>query len=160
MNHELLFFFQSILWGALLLFFYDVLRIGRRLFPREAVFVSIEDLIYWPLAGVFLFGRMYQANQGKIRGYAIVALILGMAIYGGTISRKFVDGAVKILRIPMNFVISIEKRLLFAGRQCKILILKRLGKGKSSLGRLRGKFKKKKGRTVEKKRTDQTQEAE
>lgn len=160
MNHELLFFFQSVLWGALLLLFYDVLRIGRRLFPREAVFVSVEDLVYWPLAGVFLFGRMYQANEGKIRGYAIAAVILGMVLYSRTISRKFVAVAVKILRIPMNFVISIKKRLLFVGRQCKIPVLKRLHEGKRRLNNIRGRFKKRRGRTVEEKRTDQTQEAE
>ncbi len=160
MNHELLFFFQCLLWGALLLFFYDVLRIGRRLFPRKAVFVSIEDLVYWPLAGVFLFGRMYQANEGKIRGYAVAAVIIGMTLYACTISGKFVSITVKILRIPLNFVISIEKRLLFVGRQCKILVLKRLGKGKRGLEKLRGRFRKKKRRIIGKKRTDQTQEAE
>ena len=159
MNHELLFFFQSVLWGALLLFFYDVLRIGRRLFPREAVYVSMEDLAYWSLAGVFLFGRMYQANEGKIRGYAIAAVILGMVFYSRTISGKFVSVTVKILRIPLKFLISIEKRLLFVVRHCKILILKKLRRGKRRIN-LRGRFTKRRGKIFEKKSGDKTQKAE
>lgn len=159
MNHELLFFFQSVLWGTLLLFFYDLLRIGRRLFPREAVFVSVEDLVYWSLAGIVLFGRMYQANEGNIRGYAVVAVILGMVLYACTVSRVFVSASVKILRIPMNFLISIEKRLLFTARHCKILILKKLRKRKRRF-HLRGRFKKKRGRTFEKKGKDKTQKTE
>lgn len=152
MNHELLFFFQSLMWGAMLLFFYDVLRIGRRLFPREAVYVSVEDLAYWLLSGVFLFGRMYQANEGRIRGYAVAAVILGMVVYSRTISTKFVSITVKILRIPLKFIISIEKRLLFAVRHCKILILKKLRRGKRRVN-IRGKI-------FEKKSRDKTQKAE
>lgn len=159
MNHELLFFFQSVLWGAMLLFFYDVLRIGRRLFPREALYVSVEDLAYWSLAGVFLFGRMYQANEGKIRGYAVAAVILGMVVYSRTVSAKFVSVSVKILRIPLKFLISIEKRLLFAVRHCKILLLKKLRKGKRRIS-LRGRFTIRRGKIFEKKSGNETQEAE
>lgn len=122
MNHELLFFFQSVLWGAALLFFYDILRIGRRLFPRRAFFVSLEDLLYWSFAGVFLFGKMYQANEGRLRAYAVIAVLLGMVIYAGTLSSKIVSVSVKILRVPLKFLVSLEKRLLFAARHCKIFI--------------------------------------
>lgn len=146
MNHELAFFFQSVLWGVCLLFFYDLLRIGRRLFPRRVLLVSVEDLLYWSLAGVFLFGKMYQANEGSIRAYSVIAVILGMVIYSNSISAKFVSMAVKILGIPIKFLISVEKRLLFAIRQCKILIWKRLRAVKRSL---------KRGRTVEEKSGNQ-----
>lgn len=146
MNHELAFFFQSVLWGACLLFFYDLLRIGRRLFPRGAFFVSVEDLLYWTMCGVFLFGKMYQANEGSIRAYAVVAVVLGMVLYANSISAKFVQTAVKILEIPIKFLNSVEKRLLFAARQCKILVWKRLRAIKRSL---------KRGRTVEEKSGNQ-----
>ena len=119
----------------------------------------MEDLAYWSLAGVFLFGRMYQANEGKIRGYAIAAVILGMVFYSRTISGKFVSVTVKILRIPLKFLISIEKRLLFAVRHCKILILKKLRKGKRRMN-LRGRFTKRRGKIFEKKSGDKTQKAE
>lgn len=146
MNHELAFFFQSVLWGACLLFFYDLLRIGRRLFPRRAFFVSAEDLLYWSLAGVFLFGKMYQANEGSIRAYSVIAVILGMVLYANSVSEKFVSMAVKILEIPIKFLKSVEKRLLFVIRQCKILVGKRLRAIKRSL---------KRGRTVEEKSGNQ-----
>ena len=92
MNHELLFFFQSVLWGAALLFFYDILRIGRRLFPRRVFLVSVEDLLYWIFAGILLFGRIYQANEGRLRGYSIVAVVLGKVIYTYSISGRFATG--------------------------------------------------------------------
>lgn len=127
MNHELVFFFQSVLWGAALLFFYDILRIGRRLFPRRVFLVSVEDLLYWIFAGIFLFGRIYQANEGRLRGYSIVAVVLGMVIYTYSISGRFVSVSVKILNIPLKFMSMVEKRLLSAAKKCKILISKAFG---------------------------------
>ncbi len=155
MNHELLFFFKSIAWGVILLFFYDLLRIGRRLFPRRALWVSLEDLAYWSLAGVFLFGKMYQANEGKIRGYSVIAVMLGMALYSYGVSGAFVSTAVKILEIPLKFLISVEKRLLFAVRHCKILVSKKLRAAWKKAVRRLGKLKR--GKKVEKKSTDKAQ---
>lgn len=135
MNHELSFFFRSVLWGMVLLFFYDILRIGRRLFPRRSLFVSLEDLLYWILAGIFLFAKMYQVNEGRLRGYSVIAVGLGMVLYSGTISGRFVSMAVKILEIPVKFLISVEKRLISAVRHCKILTVKILRSKKRVLGR-------------------------
>lgn len=157
MNHELLFFFQSVLWGIFLIFFYDLLRIGRRLFPRQTLLVSLEDLAYWSLAGIFLFGKMYQANEGKIRGYSIVAVMLGMALYSYSISGRFVSMAVRILEIPMKFLISMEKRLLFAVRHCKILISKKLRAARQGLISRFAKLKR--GKKSEKKSGNKTQKA-
>ncbi len=158
MNHELFFFFQSILWGVFLLFFYDLLRIGRRLFPRQALLVSLEDLAYWSLAGIFLFGKMYQANEGKIRGYSIIAVILGMTFYSCTISGKFVSMSVRILEIPLKFLISVEKRLLFAVRHCKILVSKKLHTLWQGFVKKIGKLKR--GLKIEKKSGDKAKKAE
>ena len=155
MDHELFFFFQAVFWGVILLFFYDLLRIGRRLFPRRAFFVSLEDLLYWSFAGVFLFGKMYQANEGRLRAYAVIAVLLGMVIYAGTLSSKIVSVSVKILRVPLKFLVSLEKRLLFAVRHCKILVSKKLNAlWKKAIGRF-GKLKR--GKKVEKKSTDKAQ---
>ena len=156
MNHELLFFFRSLLWGVVLLFFYDILRIGRRLFSRRAFFVSLEDLLYWTLAGVFLFGKMYQANEGRLRGYSVIAVVLGMVLYSRTVSSRFVSTAVKILMIPMRFLVSVKKRLLSAVRHCRILVAKTLrAKGRVCKSMLKGRIGKlRRGGSVEEKSGD------
>ena len=158
MDHELFFFFQSVLWGMVLLFFYDILRIGRRLFPRRALFVSLEDLLYWIFAGVFLFAKMYQANEGRLRGYSVIAVVLGMVLYSYTVSGRFVSMAVRILEVPIKFLVSVEKRLLSAVRHCKILIVKILRSKKRALERRvkRRAGKSQRGGSVEEKSGDKT----
>lgn len=83
---ELHFFGTSILWGVLLLIFYDVLRIFRRLISHNSFFVALEDLLYWMVSSVLIFRMMYQQNNGIIRGFSILGMLLGMLIYHGTIS--------------------------------------------------------------------------
>lgn len=88
---ELLFFSNCVLWGIYLLIFYDILRIIRRVFPRGAILVGIEDVLYWTISSVLIFRMMYQQNNGIIRGFAILGIFLGMLIYHNLISNPLVE---------------------------------------------------------------------
>ncbi|MBB5196960.1 spore cortex biosynthesis protein YabQ [Anaerocolumna cellulosilytica] len=83
---ELHFFGTSVLWGVLILILYDFLRIFRRLVSHNNFFVALEDLLYWMVSSVLIFRMMYQQNNGIIRGFSIMGMLLGMLIYHGTIS--------------------------------------------------------------------------
>ncbi|MDD4113087.1 MAG: spore cortex biosynthesis protein YabQ, partial [Herbinix sp.] len=56
---ELQFFMISILWGALVLLAYDLLRILRRIIRHNVLAVAIQDLLFWVLASVFIFALIY-----------------------------------------------------------------------------------------------------
>lgn len=88
---ELSFFGTCVLWGIYLLVFYDVFRIIRRVFPRGAILVGIEDLLYWTVSSILIFRMMYQQNNGIIRGFAILGIFLGMIFYRNLISDPLVD---------------------------------------------------------------------
>ncbi|WOO34776.1 spore cortex biosynthesis protein YabQ [Anaerocolumna sp. AGMB13020] len=95
MNREILteleFFGTCLLWGVYLLVFYDVFRIIRRVFPRGAILVGIEDLLYWTVSSILIFRMMYQQNNGIIRGFAILGIFLGMLLYRNFLSDPLVD---------------------------------------------------------------------
>ncbi len=88
---ELRFFFASIIWGMLLIVFYDLLRIFRRVMKHNGFFVAIEDIIYWVICSVLIFRMMYKQNNGIIRGFSILAMLLGMVIFHYAISDFFVN---------------------------------------------------------------------
>lgn len=87
------FFLASFLTGALILFGYDILRAFRRGVPHNGKAVSAEDFLYWCAAGIAIFMLSYLKNNGSIRGFALAALLLGMAFYHLTVS----ESVVKIL---------------------------------------------------------------
>jgi spore cortex biosynthesis protein YabQ len=81
----------SMIWGMLLIVFYDLLRIFRRVIKHNVFFIAIEDIIYWAICSILIFRMMYVQNNGIIRGFSILAMLLGMLIFHNAISDFFVN---------------------------------------------------------------------
>lgn len=117
MNHailvELQFFATSVFWGMILLILYDVLRIVRRIIKHNVILVGMQDIIYWIICSILIFHMMYQQNDGIIRGFSIMAMLIGMMLYHNLISDKFVDlvskSINKILNLIKKFIILLFK---------------------------------------------------
>lgn len=124
---ELRFFGTSIVWGVLLLIFYDVLRILRRVIIHNGFFVAFQDLIYWVISSLLIFHMMYVQNNGIIRGFSIVAMLLGMLIYHWVLSELVVDtisGIInKIINLIGKFITLVFKPVIFLFRKIKKIFL-------------------------------------
>ena len=101
---ELFLFGRSVLLGAVMFVVYDLLRVLRRIFPRGIFWVSIEDLLYWVAAALYFFLQLCRENNGIIRGYILLGIILGALCYDRMISRFLMEWMTKS-------VISAKKRL-------------------------------------------------
>lgn len=101
--NEIYFFGCCVLTGVAVISMYDVLRIFRRVVKHGVFAVGIEDFIYWVGSSFFVFHIIYIRNDGIIRGFAILAIILGMLIYNVTISHVLV----KYISMIINKIISI-----------------------------------------------------
>lgn len=78
---ELQFFSRSLLLGVVMMIAYDGIRIFRFIVPHKTAAVAVENLVYWLVCGVCIFRMLYLENSGAIRGFAIVAVVLGMLLY-------------------------------------------------------------------------------
>lgn len=87
---ELEFFMISILWGMIILFAYDQLRILRRIISHNFLAITIEDLIFWIMASVFIFVMIYEKNSGTIRGFSVMGMGIGMVLYHYIFSERIV----------------------------------------------------------------------
>lgn len=121
---EMLLFLQSACMGALLLLCYDLLAALRQAIPHHPAAIAAEDLLYWLLTGMTVFARIYQSNQGILRSFLFLGMILGVLLCHATISPLFVKIWTKILTIPVFFIKKLIKRLLFLGGRCKIFMYK------------------------------------
>lgn len=79
-RQEALFFLASILTGIFLVWSYDLFRIFRRVVPHHMIAVSIEDLIYWLVVSLVIFGMIFEENSGALRGFAFVGILAGIWI--------------------------------------------------------------------------------
>lgn len=93
---QLLFFFASVMFGAFLLFVYDIIRGFRRVFIHKAWLASMEDFLFWLFVGVSSFWFLCWYNQGELRGFFFMGLGLGMLIYYKGLSHQIIKGMVWI----------------------------------------------------------------
>lgn len=79
----------SVATGAVLMAAYDVLRVFRLLVRHGWLWTGIEDFIYWICAGFAVFYLLYRENDGALRMYVIVSVLLTMIIYDRICSAFF-----------------------------------------------------------------------
>lgn len=84
--------------GVFLAASYDVLRILRGIIPHGSLLVNLEDLLYWIYVAVVVFVKLYDKNDGRLRGYVFGSILVGMLIYAGSFSRICVPGLIRFLQ--------------------------------------------------------------
>ena len=139
-------FVQAVFFGIAMLFVYDLLRIFRRVATHGTVWIAVEDMFFWVISAFVLFQFLYQEHDGKVRGFVILGMFLGMLLYGksfscivvrtGTFLLKKICGGVwwtcrtfmKPVRILMNPIGKSVQRLYRTGKKSNRYVKKRLKK--------------------------------
>lgn len=92
----LIFFICGICIGI----FFDIFRILRKSFKTSDIITHVEDIIFWIFTGIFFLFTLFKFNNGEIRSYVIIGIILGIIIYLLIISKYFI----KINIIIINYI--------------------------------------------------------
>lgn len=79
--HQLVIFGWAILFGFMLCLSYDILRAIRRVIPHHKTAVGIEDLIFWIIAGFGLFFYIFYSNNGAMRAFILIGILIGGILY-------------------------------------------------------------------------------
>lgn len=110
--------------GIIIGIFFDLFRILRKSFKTPDILTYIEDIIFGIFTGVFLIFIIFILNNGELRFYIFLALILGLSIYLITISKYFIKFNVKIITTIKKVFIKIFKLILYPIKLLKNSILK------------------------------------
>ena len=86
------------LLGIALAASYDILRIFRGLVPHGVLLINLEDLLYWIYVAVVVFVKLYEKNDGRLRGYVFGALVAGMLLYTVSFGRICVPPLICFLK--------------------------------------------------------------
>ncbi len=90
-------FLWSILGGMLISFAYDIFRVKRRIIKTNNIITHIEDLLYWSISAAIMFAIVYIGNDGEIRGYIFLGIIIGAVLYILLLSRMVIFILLKII---------------------------------------------------------------
>ena len=119
----LIFIVNGILIGLL----FDFFRVLRKSFKTSDIVTYIEDILFWILTGFIILYSIFVFNNGEIRLFLFLGIILGIISYLLFVSsyiikinvaiikffKKVISTISKILLKPIKFLLRIIKRLFF-----------------------------------------------
>lgn len=114
----LIFVINGILIGLL----FDFFRISRKVFHTNDVVTYVEDILFWILAGATVLYSIFVFNNGELRLYMFLGILLGAFFYLVFISSyiikinvkiiNFLKKVLEVLLIPFNFIYQLIHRIL------------------------------------------------
>ena len=107
------------LTGVIIGVLFDFFRILRRTIKTNNIITYIEDVLFWILTGLLILYNIWFFNNGEIRIYMFLGIILGVLIYMSTLSNilikifsKILQTIIKVLEIPFKIIISFFRKII------------------------------------------------
>ena len=98
---------------------FDFFRILRRTIKTGNIVTYIQDILFWILTGILVLYNIWYFNNGEIRVYMFLGIIIGTLIYMSTLSNIFVklftkvlSTIIKVLEIPFKTIITILRKII------------------------------------------------
>ena len=124
--NQALLFLIFIVNGIFIGMLFDIFRILRKSFKTKDLITYIEDLLFWILTGIIILYSIFTFNNGEIRLYMILAIILGTIFYMIIFSKYIIKTNIFIilylkktfkilfnfLNIPIHYIYIIIRKLI------------------------------------------------
>ena len=105
----IIFIFNGCIIGIL----FDIFRILRKSFKTSDLVTSLEDIAFCIITGFFLIYSIFLFNNGQIRLYVLLGLVIGLIFYMLVLSKYMIKISVfvitflkKIFSVILHFVLS------------------------------------------------------
>ena len=122
---QLQLFFIFLINGLLIGLLFDFFRILRKAVKTADFITYLEDALFWILTGFIILYSIFTYNNGEIRLFMFLAIILGILIYLIFISKmilsislgiidvvkKILSTIFNIIKIPFHFLMKLVKKL-------------------------------------------------
>jgi len=107
------------LTGVIIGILFDFFRILRRTIKTSNIITYMEDVLFWILTGLLVLYNIWYFNNGEIRIFMFLAIILGVLIYMSTLSNvlikiftKLLQATIKVLELPFKTILAIFRKII------------------------------------------------
>ena len=97
---------------------FDFFRILRRTIKTSNIITYIEDVLFWILTGLLILYNIWYFNNGEIRIYIFLGIIMGVLIYMSTLSNilikifsKILQVIIKVIELPIKTIITFFSKI-------------------------------------------------
>lgn len=102
-------FIIFIILGIFIGVIFDFFRILRKSIKTKDIITYFQDITFWSIVCILLLYFIYRFNNGEIRFFIFIGIIIGNAFYLLTISKKFININLTIF----NFFKKIFEKIIF-----------------------------------------------
>lgn len=113
--------------GLIIALLFDFFRILRRSFKTKDFVTYLEDILFWIITGIIILYSIFIFNNGEIRFFMFVGIILGVTLYMLLLSsyiikisiyfidilKKILRTILKIISYPFTLITKIIKKIFF-----------------------------------------------
>ena len=109
------------LTGVAIGILFDFFRILRRSIKTLDIITYIEDVLFWILTGLLVLYNIWYFNNGEIRIYMFLGIIMGILVYMSTLSSiiirifsKILQTIIKVLELPFKTINAVFRKIITA----------------------------------------------
>ncbi len=120
---QLISFVYFIIIGIVLSIIFDIFRIFRRTIKTSDIVTNIQDILFCIITGIIVLFSIFYFNNGQLRSYIFVGIIVGISVYMIFISKYFIKINVYIINLikrlilillkPFIIILNFTKKLFF-----------------------------------------------
>lgn len=126
-NTQLYLFLIFIVNGFIISLLFDFFRILRKAIKTSDFVTYVEDALFWILTGFIILYSIFVYNNGEIRLFMFLAIIIGVVVYMMFISKsilkisltiinvikKVLSVIFKFIKIPFNAIMKLLRKIFF-----------------------------------------------
>lgn len=120
----LIFIINGIIIGVI----FDFFRILRKTIKTKDIITYIQDILFWVLTGFIILYSTFTFNNGEIRIFMFVAILIGIILYMTLVSSYIIKINVTIINFIKNIILRIIKILMTPFKWIYVFIKKILYK--------------------------------
>lgn len=96
--------FIFIVNGIIIGLLFDFFRILRKTFKTKDIVTYIQDILFWILTGIILLYSIFTFNNGEIRLFMFLAIMIGISIYMLIFSSYIIKINVTMINLIKNII--------------------------------------------------------
>lgn len=107
------------LTGVAIGILFDFFRILRRSIKTSNLVTYIQDILFWILTGIIVLYSIWYFNNGELRIFVFLGLIIGILIYMTTLSSiivkiftKILVFGINIIKVPFKIIYSLISKII------------------------------------------------
>ena len=107
------------LTGVAIGILFDFFRILRKSIKTSNLVTYIQDILFWILTGIIVLYSIWYFNNGELRIFVFLGLIIGILIYMTTLSSiivkiftKILVFGINILKVPFKIIYSLISKII------------------------------------------------